>query len=461
MMTCPFETPLSLSACDRRSMHNIVQRCMSETMSDYEHVLASKSGLPVATRWKPVKRKHNIAVYQDQLVIEEIKRRKRKAKSLGELSETARVGEAYSKSVGQETCPPPSETDANESTELPKMTWMGTVECELDDLMYGIVSQSDEVTRIKASYSGNDIQDFATLASLETASPSDPFHGLQLRWEVSSPLSKTNPVWHHRDFVYLEATGITKCRSTGQRIGYQILHSLDVRGVPELPGRKLTRGKMTIYQLFRQKSKGTVEVYAKASIDLAGDVPNSMASFATIEAANSVNKAAKSARKRKLNWLLATAESNAVNFGADQNGSCCSVCSRDLRSTFGHKSHFDCQICTNRVCHRCHVRQKLSFVNPDKNSFIVKKKSLDLCTRCVHTSTQMNARRVALEERARDDPASMYKYIPCHRKMSTVEESECAKEIEISRRTTENDMDYPTQKTDLLERATQVLHRFF
>ncbi|KAE9091727.1 hypothetical protein PF010_g18079 [Phytophthora fragariae] len=186
-----------------------------------------------------------------------------------------------------------------------------------------------------------------------------------------------------------------------------------------------------------------------------------MASFATIEAANSVNKAAKSARKRKLNWLLATAESNAVNFGADQNGSCCSVCSRDLRSTFGHKSHFDCQICTNRVCHRCHVRQKLSFVNPDKNSFIVKKKSLDLCTRCVHTSTQMNARRVALEERARDDPASMYKYIPCHRKMSTVEESECAKEIEISRRTTENDMDYPTQKTDLLERATQVLHRFF
>ncbi|KAE8966788.1 hypothetical protein PR002_g28262 [Phytophthora rubi] len=321
MMTCPFETPLSLSARDRRSMHNIVQRCMSETMSDYEHVLASKSGLPVATRWKPVKRKQNITVYQDQLVIEEIKRRKRKAKSLGELSETARVGEAYSKSVGQETCPPPSETDANESTELPKMTWMGTVECELDDLI--------------------------------------------------------------------------------------------------------------------------------------------MASFATIEAANSVNKAAKSARKRKLNWLLATAESNAVNFGADQNGSCCSVCSRDLRSTFGHKSHFDCQICTNRVCHRCHVRQKLNFVNPDKNSFIVKKKSLDLCTRCVHTSTQMNARRVALEERARDDPASMYKYIPRHRKMSTVEESECAKEIEISRRTTENDMDYPTQKTDLLERATQVLHRFF
>ncbi|KAG6592701.1 uncharacterized protein IUM83_16082 [Phytophthora cinnamomi] len=463
MMTCPFETPLSLSARDQRLMHNIAQRCISETMSDYEHVLASKSGLPVSTRWKPVKRKQNITVYQDQLVIEEIKRRKRKAKSLGEMNETVRVAEAFSKSVGSGTCPLPAdprEVEANEPTELPKMTWMGTVECELDDLMYGIVNQNDEVTRIKASYSGDDIHDSATLASLETATPSDPFHGLQLKWEISNPLSKANPVWHRRDFVYLEATGITKCRSTGQRIGYQILHSLDVRGVPELPGRKLTRGKMTIYQLFRQKSKGTVEVYAKASIDLAGDVASSMTSFATIEAANSVNKAAKCARKRKLNWLLATAETNAVNYGAHQNDSYCSVCSRELRSTFGHKSYFDCQICTNRVCHRCHVRQKLSFVNPDQNSFVVKQKALDLCTRCVHTSTQTNARRVALEERAREDPASMYTYI-ARRRTPTLQESECAKHIEISRRTTENDMDYPTQKVDFLGRATQVLHRFF
>lgn len=154
MKTCPFETPLSLSARDRRSMSNIAQRCIDETMADYEHVLASKSGLPVSTRWKHVKRKQNITVYQDQLIIEEIKRRKRKAKSLGELNETARVGEEFSKSVGPGTCLPPAETEVNESTELPKMTWMGTVECELDDLMYGIVSQNDEVTRIKASYSG-------------------------------------------------------------------------------------------------------------------------------------------------------------------------------------------------------------------------------------------------------------------------------------------------------------------
>lgn len=231
--------------------------------------------------------------------------------------------------------------------------------------------------------------------------------------------------------------------------------------MPELPGRKLTRGKMTIYQLFRQKSKGTVEVYAKASIDLAGDVPASMTSFATIEAANSVNKAAKCARKRKLNWLLATAETNAVNYGADLNGSYCSVCSRELRSAFGRKSYFDCQICINRVCHRCHVRQKLNFVDTDKNAFAIKQKALDLCTRCVHTSTQMNARRVALEERAFEDPAAMYKYISRPRKLTLLAESECVKEIEISKRTTEQEMDCPSQKTDLLERATKVLHRFF
>ncbi|KAF4321926.1 hypothetical protein BBO99_00000429 [Phytophthora kernoviae] len=262
LSTCPFETPLSLSDRDRQSMRTLAQRCVNETLTDYEHVLASKSGLPSSTRWKPVKRKENIVVYQDLLALEEIKRRKRKARSLGDAIESSHVTEMAS-SIGPAVLRASTNTlnraTDTEPKEMPKMIWMGTVECELDDLMYGLVSQSDEVTRIKASYSGNNIQDFATLATLETSTPSDPFYGLQLKWEVNSALTKAKPVWRCRDFVYLEATGVTTSCVTGQRIGYQVLHSLDVRGVPELPGRKLTRGKVTIYQLFRQKSKGTVE----------------------------------------------------------------------------------------------------------------------------------------------------------------------------------------------------------
>ncbi|KAG4039206.1 hypothetical protein PC123_g25240 [Phytophthora cactorum] len=463
---CPFETPLSLSERDRRSMQRLAQRCIDETMVDYEHVLSSKSGLPNVTRWKPVKKKENIVVYEDQLAIEEIKRRKRKSKSLGDIIESNRVGDILTKSVGPGTFRPSAtaftrETEVSEPKEMPKMIWMGTVECELDDLMYGLVSQSDEVTRIKSSYSGNSIQDFATLASLETSTASDPFRGLQLKWEVNRALTKAKPVWRCRDFVYLEATGVTKSRSTGQRIGYQILHSLDVRGVPELPGRKLTRGKVTIYQLFRQKSKGTVEVFAKAMVDLAGDVPTSMASFATIEAASAVNKASKCARKRKLNWLLATAETNSTNYSSVEcNDSCCSVCARALKHVFGPRSFYECHICTKRVCHRCHVRQRLSFIKPDKNSFVVKQKALDLCTRCVHTATQMNARRVALEERAREHPDSMYKYVR-RQKQSSLEESSCFEEFDLSKATEKDIEDCPSPRTVLLDRATQGLHRLF
>ncbi|KAL3660971.1 hypothetical protein V7S43_013986 [Phytophthora oleae] len=459
--TCPFETPLSLSERDRRSMKRLAQSCIDETMLDYEHVLSSMSGLPSATRWKPIKKKNNVVVYQDQLAMGEIKRRKRKAKSLGDIIESSRVGDLLSRSVGSGTFRSSSnafarETEVNEPKEMPKMTWMGTVECDLDDLMYGLVGQNDEVTRIKSSYSGNHIQDFVTLASLETSTPSDPFHGLQLKWEVNTALTKAKPVWRCRDFVYLEATGMMKNR-TGQRIGYQILYSLDVRGVPELPGRKLIRGKVSIYQLFRQKSKGTVEVFAKAMVDLAGDVPATMATLATIEAANTVNDAAKCARKRKLNWLLATVETSSVNYvTADRNDSCCSVCARELRNAFGQTSFYDCHICTKRVCHRCHVRQKLSFIKPDKNSFVVKQKALDLCTRCVHTATQMNSRRVALEERARADPASMYKYVPRQKQPSGEE----FKEFGVSK-AAEKDNECQTQGALFLDRATQVLHRLF
>ncbi|RLN87073.1 hypothetical protein BBJ28_00009474 [Nothophytophthora sp. Chile5] len=454
--SCPFETPLSLSERDRRGMHNLAQRCMSETLLDFEHVLASKSGLPSATRWKPVKRKENVVVYQDRLAIEEIKRQKRKTRSLGDLLDSTRVGDLLNRSMGptvhRQSAATYDPDTSNESKELPKMIWMGTVECDLDDLMYGLVSQNDAVTRIKSSYSGNDIQDFATLASLATATSSDPFYGLQLKWEVNSALTKAKPVWRCRDFVYLEATGVTKSRTTGQRIGYRILHSLDVRGVPELPGRKLTRGKVTIYQLFRQKAKGTVEVFAKAMVDLAGDVPASVAAFATAEAATSVNQAAKCALKRKLNWLLSTSvtSENASSTGDTMS---CSVCSRDFRSHFAQKSFFECVICTKRVCHRCRVSKRLSFLEPERansSSVTVVKKTLDLCNRCVHTAAQTNARRVALEERMGDSVA-MYKYMSRQNCPPLEEVQGLQEEIEVS----------GTSRREgvvLLERHTQVFH---
>ncbi|CAH0480750.1 unnamed protein product [Peronospora belbahrii] len=463
---CPFEIPLTLSERDRQSMHNLAERFVNETMLDYEQVLASKSGLPSAARWKPLRHKDNVVIYQDQLVIEEIKRENRKTKSLGDVIDFSRVGDLLSRSMGPGTFPSSSASPFNRDTALiepkkaPKMIWMGTVECELDDLMYGLGSQSEEVTRINYSYAGKNIQDFTTLASLEKSTPNDVFHSLQLKWEVNRALTRAKPVWRCRDFVYLEATGVTLCRSTGQRIGYQILHSLDVRGVPELPGRKLTRGKITIYQLFRQKSKGTVEVFAKAMVDLAGDIPVNMASFATIEAANSVNIAARCARKRKLNWLLVTAADHYPNgASANQSNSCCSVCARKLRNAFGQKAFFECHICTQRVCHRCHVRQELSFIKPNKSLVIVEQKSLDLCTPCVHRATQTNARRVALEESALKDPASMYKYIP-RKKNFTLDRGTCCDEVETAIATTGNTNSL-THTAVLFDRVTEVFHRLF
>ncbi|KAG7392949.1 hypothetical protein PHYPSEUDO_013437 [Phytophthora pseudosyringae] len=461
----PFEAPLSLSEADRRSVQRLAQRCVDETLLDYEHVLVSKSGLPSTTRWKPVKRKSNVVVFQDRLAIEEIGHRKRKAKSLGDIIDSIRVGGLLSSSAAPRIFHSVAngETETSEHVEMPKMIWMGTVECELDDLMYGLVSQSEEVTRINASYSGNNVQEFATLASLETSTPSDPFNGLQLKWQVDSALTKAKPVWRCRDFVYLEATGFTTSSATGQRIGYQILHSLNLRSAPELPERKLVRGKMTVYQLFRQKSKGTVEVFAKAMVDLAGDLPSRMAPFATIQAANFVHKAARCARKRKLNWLLTTAGIRSVSAASDRKESCCGVCTRELRNAFGQKSFYECHICTKLVCYRCHVRQKLCFIKPAKASLAVKQKSLDLCTRCVHTATQTNAQRVALEERALMDPASMYTYVDRHTRSlaeASLEELDDSLTFDdlVTTRGAVHGWQCDAQGAILLDQTTQELH---
>lgn len=54
-----------------------------------------------------------------------------------------------------------------------------------------------------------------------------------------------------RDFVFLEATGVT-LRSSGERVGYHLIHSISIPPLRPLYEHNLVRGSISLLHLFRE-----------------------------------------------------------------------------------------------------------------------------------------------------------------------------------------------------------------
>jgi len=90
--------------------------------------------------------------------------------------------------------------------------------------MYGLVSPTLELMRVKASY----VEDFSGAAVLDTIidpSLEDPYQALAIKWmEVDIPFASTSLV-KNRDYVYIDATGFVRMRN-GERLAYHLMHSV-------------------------------------------------------------------------------------------------------------------------------------------------------------------------------------------------------------------------------------------
>uniref|UniRef100_M4BSG6 FYVE-type domain-containing protein n=1 Tax=Hyaloperonospora arabidopsidis (strain Emoy2) TaxID=559515 RepID=M4BSG6_HYAAE len=362
-------------------------------MIEYENMLLYENGVVDTERWKPIKRKENLTAYQDRCA----------------LAVSIKASNSITKPMSIESSDNPvspfhSAFSASSTKGLAeRVLWHGTINCDLDDLMLGVTNQSADMWKIKSSYIEDNGLDYFRLSSITERTVDKPFDGLQVKWTVNDmgPVMAKS-LMRPRDFVFLESTGITYSPATGERMGYYICQSMDFPGARELPEHKLVRGKMELYHIFRLKSKGVVEVYVRARYDLRGDMPCTSVSLFSAEAMSALSLTASFAERRKVMWLLYRLEA----CGSDEPSfDLCSVCMKDLSKSLLPFMNKTCRICSGRICPRCRIPKKLSFLSRRTRGVV--KKSIDICTRCVHTCAHTSAVTVAQGELLLENPTSI------------------------------------------------------
>jgi hypothetical protein len=482
----PFPTPLRLSERDHASLTTLAEGIVGETVLDFDQLLREHNGVPDSKQWKSVKQRQSVTVYSERVsssassssafngtIIGGRMRRARSRVDMSEFSQSQASHHSRSRFFGGSGGFSSSRSDDDgtpaEQKKPQQLLWHGTLDAHLDDVMYGIVNQSESMAKIKSSYVDDNVVDSAILATVKAAQADDPFCGIQLRWVVTG---KTGRVMRHRDFVVLEATGMTTMNPTGtvggsEKIGFHIVHSLDVRGVPTLDDFKIVRGKLTMYQLFRQRPNGTVEVFAKVAVDLAGDASPGVGASLAVEKVSTLFQIVECAQQRKLNWMLYRAHADVItdasirttvkdtsNSDSWDDGDWCSVCRKSLKKP-ALLQHFQnhtsmlmkkgkkqkklqgCCICSASMCSRCSVPYKLSFFVEQTRSALpdaqqssqaatkpgkelqITQAALECCTRCVHAASQLSARHVATAELAMVDPLVVYRRIELFDKLAS------------------------------------------
>lgn len=118
--------------------------------------------------------------------------------------------------------------------------------------------------------------DCNVLATITQPSKTDPLRSLTIKSHVKGRSLATDPLVRFRDFVYLESTSIVVTVS-GQRIGYQIQHSVDMPGIREFSELNIVRANLSTCVLYPERRAGDVELFVESFVDLCDDVPVSVA----------------------------------------------------------------------------------------------------------------------------------------------------------------------------------------
>lgn len=362
--------PLNLGLQDEQELEKLGTVLVDECVTLYaQHLEDTKGhGLLDPTRWKHVKSRDDVHVYQE------------------------RPGFAPSKS-------------SNDS-DLPTLLAIGTIVGDLDDVMYGVVNHSLDMMRMKTSYVEDNLVNAAVLANLIEPSVSDPFRCLAVKWAVKGRSALVRSLVKNRDFVYLESTGIAALES-GERIGYQLLHSVEFPQIGDAPGGETVRGNMSMCCVYRQAASNVVQLFMRGFLDPAGGVMRAVVIKSAAEVMVSVWKNVYCAQLKKLAWAIRrrrqrrhTNRMDCHGYGgrpvlgaAAANRDTCTVCNK--KSLLGTSRSASCRLCFEPICRSCRIRKSLSFFGPDRELI---QQRIAFCTRCFTRVVTTSAYSVSSDE---------------------------------------------------------------
>ncbi|KAI9905824.1 hypothetical protein PsorP6_013519 [Peronosclerospora sorghi] len=299
----PFETK-SLDERETNMLDTVATTLTASALRDYECFREECHGDVNEDDWhdwKVVKTQENLAVYQDLAV------------------NTSQKNVAIVDDKDTTTDPSPGPIQA--------LLCVGTIPGTLDDLMFGVVSLTEEDTKLKSSCIKDNYVDSCLIASILSPTHYDPWRTLTLKWAVNVGPVAMRPFARPRDFTYLESTGTTT-NIDGERIGYHIIHSVVTPDTRKLHELNLIRGNLSLYYIYHQKSSNTVEVYGRAFWQLNGLKHSAFQVYWSVEATIAIGRIQSYVQMRKLSQLRTN-----DHMDCGRRSSCCSICKRSIASS--------------------------------------------------------------------------------------------------------------------------------
>jgi hypothetical protein len=166
------------------------------------------------------------------------------------------------------------------TSNLPSILVVGTIAGTLEDVMYGYMASTKEERTLRAAFTQDGVLDSSVLYTFEKPTQEHPFQSTAIKWSLKK--TPGSPfVIKNRDFCFLGATGIAKC-SNGERIGYELRHSVEFPSCPPLQDQSAVRGQLYICSIYRQIKPHVVEMYYKATYDGRGEILDLIASFTVV-----------------------------------------------------------------------------------------------------------------------------------------------------------------------------------
>ncbi|KAG6958221.1 hypothetical protein JG687_00009526 [Phytophthora cactorum] len=284
--------PVRLSRKHQGALIEEAETVVSETIAANEVFLAQGAQFH-DSKWRLVRVKEGLHVYRQ--------RRPHRAR--------AGIRKRLGTDTEEETQVSPSSVNdcsIQDSMRRPSVSLMvlhGTVDGTLDDSMFGAFAATDDAWKWRSSHVNDRLDDARILATIRGPTRSDPFRFLGIKWFAKEHPTILTGILQRRDFLIMEATGLTT-DSKGEKIGYFLMHSVTLRGVPKLSELGILRGELSFCFILRQSGPGKVELYCRGFSDPHGEmmerVSVAIASEALICSAGVVDYA----YIKKLTWLM-------------------------------------------------------------------------------------------------------------------------------------------------------------
>lgn len=305
---------------------------------------------------------------------------------------------------------------------------VGAVAGSVDDMMYGLMSDSVDTARIKNSYVEDVESDVAVLATLTAPSVERPFESVVIKWAALEQPPLVRSVIKKRDFVYMEMTGTAELPSSRERVGYHLIHSLHFRQTPEL--RSCVRAHVSIATFCRARPGATaarrreVELCVKGVADPGGSMLRTVAVTNLAASLTSLWRNVDCAILKKLAWLMRCAcHATATTARSHQRESASDSDDDDASMTSDHASRIEqqqrtvrcgtcakapvlavtrdsrrrtCRICRQYVCSSCKIKKRMSVIDAATDK--LERRDVAFCSTCVRHAVALSSFVVAQRE---------------------------------------------------------------